>query len=265
VEFDKRQARAFRHETDCRPNLEFTMKISLLILACCFQLSAFAQGFWQPRIGGTNLVANWNFEEGTGTNAKDSIGTNNGTLTNSPAWTNGIKGGALRFLQSSQNNVSVTASGPLQIGVHAFTVSFWVNYSTLSTPNSITLISFGGSNVAGEGALGKFPNGDFYYYANGFRIRVAALVVTNTWYYYTLTGDGGASGARNVTLYENGIYQGAAVFDYNFTATVWFFGQNQSAANETLSGTIDDVRVYNRALTTNEISQLYNSGKGTQQ
>ncbi|MSR78390.1 MAG: LamG domain-containing protein, partial [Candidatus Omnitrophica bacterium] len=47
-------------------------------------------------------VGVWHLNEGTGTNAADSAGTNTGTLTNSPSWVTGKIGGALSFNGSSQ-------------------------------------------------------------------------------------------------------------------------------------------------------------------
>jgi formylglycine-generating enzyme required for sulfatase activity len=48
----------------------------------------------------TGLVSHWKFDEGTGTTAYDSIGTNHGTLTNGPTWKTSadcISGGCLQF------------------------------------------------------------------------------------------------------------------------------------------------------------------------
>ena len=241
------------------------MRTLLLISVFCFQLSAFSQGFFQPRIGGTNLVANWNFEEGNGTSARDSVGTNTGTLVNSPIWTNGIKGSALSFLQSSQNKVSITTTGPLQIGKAAFVISFWINPTAIANANNNGLISLGGSNNTGQGCLFLGNNGSLIYYANGYKINQTANLTTNKWCFISFAGNGGADGSRTVTLSTNGVTFATANFDYNFTASAWFIGQNQSSSAETFSGVIDDVRVYSRALNSSEITQLYNGGHGTQQ
>ena len=77
-------------------------------------------------IGGSNLVAYWKFDEGTGTTAADSSANGNtGTLTNGPSWAAGIAGNALYF-DGIDDNVTVMDSNSLDLS-NSFTLSAWVN------------------------------------------------------------------------------------------------------------------------------------------
>jgi hypothetical protein len=79
----------------------------------------------------------------------------------------------------------------------------------------------------------------------------------NQWSYVTATRN--SSGVANV--YVNGVLSGSANQNSGTPAAGGFGVQigNTLFASRTWDGYIDDLRVYNRILSTNEISQLYNS------
>lgn len=71
--------------------------------------------------------------------------------------------------------------------------------------------------------------------------------------------------STNIILYINGsfIESGSIKSNQNVTSTKISIGGNgnlQHANGEYFRGKIDDIRIYNRALSDNEISQLYNEG-----
>jgi len=69
------------------------------------------------------LVAHWEFDEGEGTTAADSSGTNHGTILGDPTWTAGMVGAALSF-EGGGDAVSVDSIAPLT-GSNV-TVQMWV-------------------------------------------------------------------------------------------------------------------------------------------
>src|SRR4029079_7772528 len=80
----------------------------------------------------SDLVAYWNFDEGSGTTANDSSGNGNtGTLVNGPQWTTGVTGKALLF-DGISHNVTVMDSNSLNLS-SAFTLSAWVNPASAFT------------------------------------------------------------------------------------------------------------------------------------
>jgi len=87
-------------------------------------------------------------------------------------------------------------------------------------------------------------------------------MTTNTWYHLVLTiqyNDATSTGTT-YTVYLNGALQnqGNGNFFTGGSYTAVFGGANTV---NMLDGYVDDCRVYNRVLTTNEITYLANGGK----
>jgi len=79
----------------------------------------------------------------------------------------------------------------------------------------------------------------------------------NQWVYAVLTFDG-----TTLKSYINGILRNQwtrnGILTYNINGNIWLGGRNSTDYPRYFSGAIDDVRIYNRALTSAEILQLYN-------
>jgi hypothetical protein len=243
------------------------MKTLLLISVCCFQLSAFAQGFFQPRIGGTNLVGWWTFNEGTGTTAIDNSGkAHNGTLVNSPVWTNGVIGSGINF---GSNYVGVVYDIPR----NSTTFSFWLK--TTKTDQGIMTYSSTSYLYAG------FTDRSFIITTNGFVLAyvysgtVATSFLTSTqsvvdgvWHHVGLTFT-----TTNKNLYVDGIKQATSTNGIQTTTgsmlylTIGWASANgaNTPTSPYFSGALDDLRIFNKVNSDSEITQLYNSGHGTQQ
>lgn len=73
----------------------------------------------------------------------------------------------------------------------------------------------------------------------------------NTWYHIVVNY---TSSDNNYAIYVNGILQGSKIMTSSFQDTVVNIG------NSTFNGKIDDVRIFNRVLTPEEISTLYHEG-----
>jgi hypothetical protein len=83
----------------------------------------------------------------------------------------------------------------------------------------------------------------------------------NTWYHYTVTRDSG-----NITrVYLNGIQSSSGGKSIAGTFTSNAIGRYGDGAGPNApyqwQGELDDVRVYNRALSADEIKRLYNGGQ----
>jgi hypothetical protein len=216
----------------------------------------------------TGLVGWWNFDEGSGTSAADSSGGGNtGTLYNAPTWTGGKLNGALT-LNGSTQYVNVPDATSLELS-GSWTVSAWVNPAGFPTSgNNTKLITRDDSgantnygiavdnnqNCGGLGWKVYFNNtaGSAYYAC------YVTTINTGTWYLVTGVWD---SSAQNEYLYLNG----ALVATQNQAGNVptsntggsLELGNEYSLARY-LNGTIDDARVYNRALSASEVWRLYN-------
>jgi hypothetical protein len=89
-----------------------------------------------------------------------------------------------------------------------------------------------------------------------------AIVASNTWVHVAGTYNGSSS-ASGVTLYINAAQQAVSITGDNLTTTTisgvpTLIGRRLPTTYGYLSGNLDDVLIFNRALTPAEITQLYN-------
>ena len=210
------------------------------------------------------LVAYWPFDETSGTIAHDSSGNNhNGTLTCNgncvplPSWTAGRVNGALDF--SVPNDfVSVPDSPALEL-TNQFTFAFWVKVSA----GAANIAYIGKVNYSGPTKNGYFVstgNPGNYLYVNLFnngvrngRCSTAQGVVRDqTWQHYAITYDG-----TNIRIYLNGVQNtvcGAGGGAGTDGTPLSIGGINPGSP----TGIMDEVRIYNRALSAQEIAGVYN-------
>ena len=68
-----------------------------------------------------------------------------------------------------------------------------------------------------------------------------------------------------ITLYVNGISRGSTTTQQVATSSIgpFYYGTAGQSANNDFTGYIDDVRTYNRALTSSEIQSIYNAEQPT--
>ncbi|MHC4313347.1 MAG: lamin tail domain-containing protein, partial [Planctomycetota bacterium] len=193
------------------------------------------------------LYAHWKFDDGSGNTAIDSAGTNNGTLVGNPSWTTGRFEGALSF-DGAGDYVSVAPIAPL-IG-NTVTAQAWIRTSEdAGIWNPIM------TQNAGNG---------YYFYINSgrpaFYLVVGASYVQaissdtinpNEWYHVAGTNDG-----SYMKLYIDGQLKDS-------DSSTGFLGVNSNAyigceLNSSLYyyGLIDDVRIYNRAVSESEFQDI---------
>lgn len=82
----------------------------------------------------------------------------------------------------------------------------------------------------------------------------------NTWYNYVFVADG-----TNITIYVNNTLRSQSAFAYSIdygSDSVLIIGGRDSANGWTFNGRLDEIAIWNRALTTDEITEIYNSGAG---
>ncbi len=201
------------------------------------------------------LVGHWTFDEGAGTVALDSSGNwNDGIFVGDPQWVAGVVGGALEF---NGDDYIDCGNGPsLQIQ-DAITIAFWFNVvafentweAFLSKGDSAYRVSRGGGDgdathfgISGSSAGGG--NGWF----NG-----NAIVTGGVWHHFAGTYDG-AEGR----IYIDGVLDSTteATGQINIETDGFWIGNNSQNPDRLLHGILDDVRIYNQALSVDEISQL---------
>jgi len=210
------------------------------------------------------LVGHWDFEEGSGYNAYDSSNEgNDGTLNNfdfnrDSGWASGNAaantGQALKF-DGVDDYVNAGNDNSLNFDSNsAITIESWVKANTLGEYTSI----FNRWQSPYGYALAFTDTGKLrFYFDNHDRETASVYITTGSWFHVAATWDG--SGDDKVRFYVDGVLKETSTAISTLTAT------NQAAIISGISGgfsyfngLIDEVRIYNRALSAKEIQQLYN-------
>jgi surface protein len=221
-----------------------------------------------PAPSDPNIIAHWKLDETSGIAAYDSVGSNDGTLVGDPNWTTGQIDGALEFDGTSEY---VSIGDKFNDVDLPFSICAWINtngglvqtifvsddtgdpssgnhygwYFKVKSDDTI-VISLGDGTGAGssdrrsKASSSTIPTGQWVF--------VAAVV----------------RGYTNMDLYINdqdagGSYSGTggAMVHNDYPAQI---GMNSRGGPFHFDGKIDDVRIYNYALTAEEIEQVYQDG-----
>ena len=201
----------------------------------------------------SSLVMWLTFDEGSGNIAYDYSGNgNNGTLYNGttvcggtngcPLWVNGKFGKAVSF-DGVDDWIEILNSNLLNPSL--ITVSLWVNVSSFG--NSILL-----SKNYSSYQLSLDSNGYVQFYINETYINSSFPLNISTWQNVV-----GRFNGSNIDIFINTVNAGSKIYSFyipfnslNLSIAAW---QLTSFFN----GTIDDVRIYNRALSEEEILSHY--------
>ncbi|ODS37277.1 hypothetical protein BEH94_04455 [Candidatus Altiarchaeales archaeon WOR_SM1_SCG] len=220
------------------------------------------------------LVAYLSFDDISGNTAPDSAGNNDGTIYGAKV-VNGVSGKALKFDGTNDyidcgNDASLDPSITDEITVEA-----WVKFDSVALrppPQGQTIV----------GRWGKAPySGAYYpvayilylsYSTHGTALirwninnKVATILdspsaaVSNRWYYVV-----GVADSNSARLYIDGSLvatSSGGVSSINSPKDNLRVGYEDSGPSP-LNGTIDEVKIYNRALTADEIKVNYNKIKG---
>ena len=205
---------------------------------------------------GSGLVGWWKFDEGSGATAADSSGnTNTGTLSGStlPTWGTGPLAGDLSF-DGSTSYVNVPTSSSLNIAGN-LSVGAWVKINSFKDYGVIIEKGSGGTAATMNYAIWTYANRAIsFYIADGinsqFLTYTAPVGFEGSWHHITGTVDG-----SKVHLYVDGSEKSS--FFQTVTPAGNSYPVSISIPSYVLNGQIDDVRIYNRALSSAEVSALY--------
>ncbi len=215
----------------------------------------------------SGLVGYWNMDEGTGTTANDSSGNgNNGMLVNGPVWVVGKVGsGALSF--DGSNDYVTTSDISVMDSQSAFTVSAWVKLNSTAINQTVSGkwdgsagLFFQTGNACGGGDDISFG------FSGGYVCTNANLLKAGQWQHWAGVFDN-SLGANKHRIYLNGVQQSTTNFGSpdiitsTGASTANFEIGDNNALNRFLNGSLDDVRVCNRALSAQEIQKLYQLGR----
>jgi PKD repeat protein len=239
-----------------------TYTVSLTVTGTGGSNSATQSGYISvsaPTSGGgvdtAGLVAAYGFEETSGTQVLDASGNvNHGTLTNVTRSTQGKFGGGLSF-NGTNSLVTVPDSPSLDL-TNALTLSAWV-YPTDWATSWKTVIQkerSGGLTYALNANSGAgTPNTTLRIGWYDRELSAGSHLPSNTWTHLAATYDG----ARQ-WLYVNGTPVGSRAQTGNLTVSTnaLRIGGSTVWAGQYFQGLIDEVRIYNRALSQTEIAAV---------
>ena len=233
----------------------------LLFTAAILGLTAasFAQ---VPNYVPTNgLVGWWPFNG----NANDESGNSNNGTVNGATLTTDRFGNANKAYSFDGVDDYISATPSLPIGSEPRSVSSWFKTVTSEIPTSqypnIQCVTGWGNPFVGEVIFPQFilaPTGRGYFESGsgGNQLFSQNSVNDGQWHNITTTYNGPGS---RVKLYIDGLLQDSSAFVNLATANSFFGIGNVAWANVPYKGEIDEVGVWNRALSDCEIQQLYNA------
>ena len=220
-------------------------------------------------------IAYWTLDETSGTTMVDEMGNHDGTYVNSPTLGQfpGITTGtSVRFTRTSSERVDVAVSDTSLSGTaNGYTMEGWFKHATLPTSNDTRMwyMSKGipgtaeqelvvgiWESAASAGRANIFASTDWGNYVSSVRPS------TNEWFHLAVTVST-ISGTANLKIYIDGIEEASQTVDYE--ATTGDFGiAHRSDHLQHFDGWADEVAIYNRALTPEEIEYHYDVGVGNE-
>lgn len=167
----------------------------------------------------------------------------------------GKLGSALYF--NGSDNLSIASSSTFIPSTNApLSISFWFKAATIPSASlGARLVNFHRGSTSGTTlavALGNSDNLQFYNYTDASTVNWTATVNAGVWYYVTLVYNG-----STYQRYLNGIADGSPVAK-TLTAGGSFpvLIGTYDGYTQYFTGTIDDVRIYGRALSPSEVALL---------
>jgi hypothetical protein len=195
------------------------------------------------------LVAYIPFSEGSGTTASDKSPSGSAvSLNTSPTWnTTGKFGNAMTFNGESQyGNITTSASTNVSM-------SAWINVADAGALENVV----GGSGIYQYASV---RSGKLQVYNGTTWVSTATALAAGQWNHIAMTFSGATSDMR---LYVNGVLEANATSSYT-DGTAATIAKYYGSDTRYFNGTIDELRLYSRVLTADEIRAQYLRGVGAQ-
>jgi len=196
-------------------------------------------------------------DDGDVTNVDDLTpsGINDGTATNVT-----VSDGAFVFDGGTTTNITTTTATGMG-GDNAFSISLWFNPTSQVGSVDNCLVTFGNQTSREQLLLTYNPNKLLaQFFGNGMNIDVPGGIQFGRWYHVVLTYPGG--GHYNMSIYADGIKGsnnngGTNLSGLIPTNAAVELGKYANSSNQGFNGSIANFRLFNRAVTSDEIYQLY--------
>jgi len=216
----------------------------------------------------TNLISYWNLNEASSTRI-DSYGTNNLAVRG----TGGVAAGAGKISNAADFELSegdfleITDNASLSTGDVDFSISAWVKLESKTTASIVTRYE---SGTVREYWLGYDATADrfqmYLYNSTGVNVGIATAnnsgsPSTGTWYHVVAWHDS-VNNTINIKV-NNGTTDSIATTGApSDTVSNTRIGAGSTTETQFFDGLIDEVGFWKKVLTTQDITDLYNSGNG---
>lgn len=202
------------------------------------------------------LVGYWWLDETTG-NAIDQISSNNLVVSGAVPNQTGKYSTCYSF-DGSNDILSTGGNVSALVPSNALTVSAWINTSATGYFGicGVWAYNTGGYFISVESTKLRFWVGS----SSSTNALITGNTNINTGTFVHVVG---VYNGSNLTIYVNGSSDATPVnYSSGISASAKFcIGDNDATGNIPFNGRIDDVRVYNRAFTSSEVTSLYNLTK----
>jgi Concanavalin A-like lectin/glucanases superfamily/Bacterial Ig-like domain/Bacterial Ig domain len=207
----------------------------------------------------SGLVAALNFNEGSGTTAADTSGNGHAaTLINGPTWSAGQYGSAINF-DGVNDLLTVANSTTLNFGTADFTLMMWVKRNALGGTAQRHLFS----KCLTSTSVWEIGCKEFYFAGNVLRFgsfatgdTTSVSVVDANWHHIALVFTRASS---LVQIYVDGTLRTSATKNLEADNPAHTVVIGNHLNGNPFSGVIDEVRIYNQALTAAQVTTDMNT------
>jgi len=201
------------------------------------------------------LISYYKLDETNGDNIIDVYGDNNGTTYGSPAWTIGKISNCLDLEKTNSHGIEGTFS---LNGDNDFTISMWIKME--SSTEYMAIASTDISNTVPRGFQYQIgPSNELRLY-DGTSISLQTannVLIDGVWHHVILVNDAGIG-----YIYVDNNIEEDGIVNFNDVSNDFSFGMRGTLYDEFFDGLIDEVGIWDRALDSSEISDLYNNESG---
>nr|CEL18799.1 Chitinase [Kibdelosporangium sp. MJ126-NF4]CTQ96348.1 Chitinase (EC 3.2.1.14) [Kibdelosporangium sp. MJ126-NF4] len=197
--------------------------------------------------GDPSLVAAYSFDDGGGSALIDRTGKGHNGVLSGASWTTGHTGGALSF-NGVDNLVTVADAPDLRLS-NAMTLEAWVRPTNVTDWRTVVLKERPDNLSYGLYSSGPGYSSAWFTSSGGDRSVNGPALAANAWSHLAVTYDG-----TTLRLYVNGDQAATApAAGPMISSTSPLRLGGNLLWNEYFAGQLDDVRVYNRALSAAEV------------
>jgi hypothetical protein len=213
----------------------------------------------------SNIIATWHFDEGSGSVVTDSSGNGYDGIINGATWTTGISGGALDF-DGVDDYVGIVNSSSLD-NLNALTFEAWI-YPRVNAHWHVISKGTGSKRLYSEAYMSTLDlTGRVRYQpTHAYAKSIDNIVTLNSWQHVVMTW---STTDDTLRVYHNGsevsyssLSAGAGTIEDDSSHPYTIGARSDLSTGCFFNGIIDEVRIYNRALSAQEINDIYTGEEG---